>query len=180
MLIGYARPTSDDSSCQEQCALFVKMDCERVIKEEHFSTQGRLRLEELMATVQQGDMIVVSKLAVFADSPSHLYDLLNELEYKGGFLKSLDEGIDTSEKSKSSFKDIIKIIVDFQSDLISEKTKVGLLEAKQNGVVAGRPRIPDENLKNAIKMYESKQYSLAQIKSETNISKSTLYRYLGK
>ncbi len=62
--------------------------------------------------------------------------------------------------------------------MISKKTKKGLYEAKQKGVTTGRPRKPDEKVKRAITMYQSKKYSLAEIKSETGISKSTLYRYL--
>ncbi|MEC2983796.1 helix-turn-helix domain-containing protein, partial [Bacillus cereus] len=49
---------------------------------------------------------------------------------------------------------------------------------KQKGITPGRPRKPDEIVKRAIVMYQSGDYRLAQIKDETGISKSTLYRYL--
>ena len=97
---------------------------------------------------------------------------------KGVSFQSLNEGIDTSHDSRYSFKNIVKHLVEFQSDVISEKTKKGLNEAKQKGVVTGRPRKPDENVQRAIEMYQSKNYNLTQIKEETGISKSTLYRYL--
>lgn len=42
----------------------------------------------------------------------------------------------------------------------------------------GRPRKADDNVKRAIIMYQSQKFSLAQIKEETGISKTTLYRYL--
>lgn len=44
----------------------------------------------------------------------------------------------------------------------------------------GRPRKLDGNVMKAIQMYESKEYSLAEIREETGISKTTLYRYLDK
>ncbi|MNJ70793.1 Helix-turn-helix domain of resolvase [compost metagenome] len=66
----------------------------------------------------------------------------------------------------------------FQSDIISENTRKGLYEAKEKGTKLGRPRKLDENVKKAIQMYESKKYTLAQIREETGISKTTLYRYL--
>ncbi|BFH68639.1 hypothetical protein J27TS7_25470 [Paenibacillus dendritiformis] len=69
-------------------------------------------------------------------------------------------------------------LLDFQSDVISQKTKQGLYEAKEKGHSAGRPRKPDENVKRAILMYQSKSYTLSEIKEATGISKSTLYRYL--
>ncbi|MFB7142021.1 helix-turn-helix domain-containing protein [Gottfriedia sp. NPDC056225] len=61
---------------------------------------------------------------------------------------------------------------------MSENTKKGLYEAKQKGVTSGRPKKPGENVKRAIVMYQSKKYTLEEIKQETGISKSTLYRYL--
>ncbi|WP_252232229.1 helix-turn-helix domain-containing protein, partial [Clostridium sp. ZBS15] len=97
---------------------------------------------------------------------------------KEAFLQSINEKIDTSNKNGYTFTEIIKHLVKFQSDVISEKTKKGLYEAKQKGVTPGRPKKPDENVKHAIVMYESKKYSLSEIKKETGISKSTLYRYL--
>ncbi|MNV97935.1 Helix-turn-helix domain of resolvase [compost metagenome] len=53
-----------------------------------------------------------------------------------------------------------------------------MYEAKEKGLKLGRPRKLDANIKRAISMYESKAYSLAQIREETGISKSALYRYL--
>ncbi|TFH63775.1 hypothetical protein E4J71_00305 [Peribacillus frigoritolerans] len=52
------------------------------------------------------------------------------------------------------------------------------IEAKQKGNIAGRPRKYDENVQKAIDMYQSEKYTLSDIKNETGISKSTLYRYL--
>lgn len=49
---------------------------------------------------------------------------------------------------------------------------------KKKGVTAGRPRKTDENVKRVIIMYQSGNYSLAEIREKTGISKSTLYRYL--
>lgn len=96
---------------------------------------------------------------------------------KGAYFQSLTEGIDTSNQAGYQFSLILNHLVNFQSDVISEKQK-GLYEAKQKGITPGRPRKPDENVKRAIVMYQSGDYSLAQIKDETGISKSTLYRYL--
>ena len=132
----------------------------------------------MIDNLKQGDKIVVTKLFVFADSTRHLVELLNAVDAKGGYFQSIKEGIDTSHDFGDSFKNIVKHLVEFQSDVISEKTKKGLNEAKQKGVVTGRPRKPDENVQRAIEMYQSKNFTLTQIREETGISKSTLYRYL--
>ena len=53
-----------------------------------------------------------------------------------------------------------------------------LQAAKQQGKSIGRPRKSDKNLQTAFTMYDSKKYTLFDIKEATGISKSTLYRYL--
>lgn len=178
MLIGYLRPFQGDLNCIEQQKKLATIDCERIIKEEHSSAKKRMNLKQMIESLKLGDKIVVTKLFVLADSTRHLVELLEEIDAKGAYFQSLKEGIDTSKNSSNSFKNIVKHLVDFQSDVISEKTKKGLNAAKQKGVVTGRPRKPDENVQKAIEMYQSNHYSLAQIKEKTGISKSTLYRYL--
>ena len=178
MLIGYMRPFQEDPNCEFQQKVIEKVNCDMIIIEDHSSAKKRIKLKTIIDNLKQGDKIVVTKLFVFADSSRHLVELLDAVDAKGGSFQSLNEGIDTSHDSRYSFKNIVKHLVEFQSDVISEKTKKGLNEAKQKGVVTGRPRKPDENVQRAIEMYQSKNYTLTQIKEETGISKSTLYRYL--
>lgn len=178
MLVGYMRPYEDDLNCENQLKMLKENFCETIISEEHSSAKRRTQLNNMLNNLNQGDKIVVAKLFALADSTRHLVELLETIQSKGAYLQSLAENIDTSNKSGYSFYDIVKHLVEFQGDVISEKTKKGLLEAKQKGITAGRPRKPDENVQRAIIMYQSKKYSLTQIKEETGISKSTLYRYL--
>lgn len=178
MLIGYTRPSEDDLTCEKQLKNLIEVNCENIISEEHSSAKKRVQLKNLLDTINKGDKIVVTKLFTLADSTRHLVEILEILNKKGAYFKSLTEKIDTSNSQGYPFDEILKHLVKFQSDVISEKTKIGLYEAKQKGNSAGRPKKADENVKRAILMYESKEYTLSQIKDETGISKSTLYRYL--
>ncbi|MCM3782606.1 recombinase family protein [Neobacillus mesonae] len=178
MLIGYMRPYEDDLQCEQQQAVLSEFSCDRMVAEEHASAKKRVELFEIIEKLQAGDGIVVAKLFALADSTRHLAELLEELTKKNCFLISASEGINTSDKAGYPFPDIVQHLLSFQSDVISEKTKKGLYEAKQKGMRPGRPRKPDENVKKAIVMYQSNEYTLSQIKEETGISKSTLYRYL--
>ncbi|WP_099188400.1 recombinase family protein [Tepidibacter mesophilus] len=179
MLIGYMRPYEEDLKCQNQLNKLKKVNCETIISEEHSSSQKRTQLKNVLGIIKKNDKLVVTKLFVLADSTHHLVDLLEIIDKKGAYVQSIAENIDTSSSSRYNFIDIVKHLVEFQSDVISQKTKKGLHEAKQKGINTGRPRKSDENVKRAIQMYESKKYTLAEIKNETGISKSTLYRYLG-
>jgi len=178
MLIGYMKPNQDDIKCKIQLQILTDINCDRLSTEEYSSPKKRVVLKKIIDELQPGDTIVVAKLFSFADSTRHLAELLNQINEKQSFLFSVEEGIDTRNPIDYSFHDSVNHLLNFQRDVISEDTKKGLYEAKQNGVMAGRPRKPDENVKRAINMYQSKKYSLSQIKEETGISKTTLYRYL--
>jgi DNA invertase Pin-like site-specific DNA recombinase len=178
MLIGYMRPYQDDLNYENQLIELTKVQCDTIITEEHSSAKRRTELTMMMNNLSPGDTIVVTKLFALADSTRHLVELLEVLDNQKAYIQSIVERIDTRNSQGYSFSDIVNHLVHFQSDVISEKTKRGLFEAKQKGHVPGRPRKADENVKRAIVMYQSKDYSLADIKEETGISKSTLYRYL--
>ncbi|KKC47773.1 resolvase [Paenibacillus sp. VTT E-133280] len=178
MLIGYMRPYQDDLNCKIQIETLKELNCDQFFTEEHSSPKKRVMLIKMMNELQPGDTVVVARLFSFADSTRHLAELLNQLNEKRSYLYTVGEGINTNQSSGYSFHDSVNYLLNFQSDVISENTKKGLYEAKQKGMSPGRPRKPDENVKRAIHMYQSQKYSLAQIKEETGISKTTLYRYL--
>lgn len=178
MKIGYMRPYYEDLECKQQKELLLNQPCDHVFEEKHASAKKRNELEQLLSQLKRGDKVIVQKLYVLADSTRHLLEILQVLDKKGVFLYALTENIDTSMQEGYSFQTIVNHLVAFQSDVISEKTKKGLHQAKQKGNTPGRPRKPDANVRRAIQMYESKKYSLQEITKETGISKSTLYRYL--
>jgi len=178
MLIGYMRPYQDDENCEQQFKILTQKNCHKIISEAHGSAKQRNILEDLLNSLCKGDKIIVSKLYAIADSTRHLVELLDRVDAKGAFLQSLQERIDTSDTNRYSFTYVVKHLAVFQSDVISEQTKKGIMKAKEKGESVGRPRKPDENVQRAIDMYQSKKYSLAEIRNKTGISKSTLYRYL--
>ncbi|AZV58054.1 helix-turn-helix domain-containing protein [Clostridium sp. AWRP] len=50
--------------------------------------------------------------------------------------------------------------------------------ARARGKKGGRPKVNDKDIKLAIKMYSSKNYSISEIMKATGVSKTTLYRYI--
>ncbi|MGM8215976.1 recombinase family protein [Bacillaceae bacterium W0354] len=178
MLIGYIRPVQEDLNCEFQKEQLLQHHCQQLFMEEHSSANKRIQLQNMIKSLNKGDKVVVAKLYMLADSTMHLVELLDMIQEKGAHLQSINDNIDTSHKEGYSFNSIVRCLAQFQSDLISEQTKRGLYKAKKKGIATGRPKKADENVKRAIEMYESKKYSLKEIREKTGISKSTLYRYL--
>lgn len=178
MKIGYMRPHKDDLNCLNQKVLLEKNNCEKIVKEEHFFNKKRIELEELIDNLEKGDCIIISRLFVLGDSINNLIYILKIFSEKGVVLYSVEDRIDTSKDKK--FLNILISIFEFERDIKSEKAKKGILEAKEKGIQNGRPRKSMENVKKAIEMYKSKEYTLFEIREKTGISKATLYRYLEK
>jgi len=172
------RPVQEDSNCQLQKEKMEQQDCKKIFIEEHSSEKKRVQLKKMIECLNEGDKIVVARLYILADSTRHLVEILDLIQGKGAYFQSVNENIDTGNHDGYPFIDIVKLLVEFQSDVISERTKKGLHKAKKRGVNTGRPRKPDENVQRAIEMYESKEHNLSEIREKTGISKSTLYRYL--
>ncbi|WP_046225858.1 recombinase family protein [Paenibacillus dauci] len=178
MLIGYMRPYQGDLECKDQASQLRESGCDHWVIEEHASPKQRIKLEELLQLLQSNDVLIVTKLFALADSTRHLAELLHNFNERQINFISLYESIDTRLEEGQYFYKNIHSLLHFQTDIISENTKKGMYEAKQRGSKVGRPRKLDDNIKKAIQMYESKKYSLLQIREETGISKTTLYRYL--
>lgn len=178
MIYGYKRPLYNDEDCIEQTKKLNDFQVSYVLKEKHGSPKKREALEELLMTMQKGDVIVVEKFIVLADTLHHLMDLLKIVKKDGVSIRFIDEELSSDQVLEESLSTILSYFIRFHSDIIKQSTKLGLETAKSQGKSLGRPKKSDEDIKKAIEMYHSNHYTLLDIKNETGISKSTLYRYL--
>ena len=62
---------------------------------------------------------------------------------------------------------LMSALAQFERDLISERTTEGLKAARARGRMGGRPRLNNESIKKAVKLYKMKQYSLKEIEKMT-------------
>ncbi len=62
--------------------------------------------------------------------------------------------------------------------IIFDRIKKHLNTAHTKSRVGGRPKTDSPKLKRAIKLYQTKQYSIKETKELTSVKKSTLYRNL--
>jgi len=66
----------------------------------------------------------------------------------------------------------------FEADLTAQRTREGLAAARARGRVGGRPKVPSDNSNMALKMYDSKDFSVEEICKSCHIGKTTLYRLI--
>ena len=125
-------------------------------------------------------MLYVTDLCILADSTKQLVDILDYLSQKDISLYVINLNRYIYKNIQGEFLEILHDITDFQSDVVKFRTRVGLENYTKEGKKLGRPKRDDKNLRDAIEMYMSKNYTLDEIKEKTNISRATLYRHLDK
>lgn len=176
MIYGYIRPLYNDENCENQ--LNQLQNCEEIYRELHGSPKKRVELERLLMVLQKGDIILVERMFALADTTRHLLELLKICEKDGVTIQFVKEGFRSQGTLDFTLSEMLESLLSFQSDIVKQSTILGLANAKEQGKTIGRPKKSDENIKKAMAMYHSGNYTLLEIKNETGISKSTLYRYL--
>ncbi|ACA40157.1 recombinase family protein [Lysinibacillus sphaericus] len=176
MIYGYQRPLYNDEDMQIQTAALK--NCDHLFTENHGRAKKRLVLEELLMTIEKDDTIQVLRFFSIADTTRHLEDLLKICKRDQVTIHFMEENITSKQILEMQLGQVLQFFLTFQRDIIKQSTTLGMAEAKAKGKSIGRPKKSDENVKKAIEMYQSGNSTLLDIKNETGISKSTLYRYL--
>ena len=123
-------------------------------------------------------MLVVYKLDRLGRSTFKLLGLTEELQQRGVEFISLKDHIDTSSAIGKAMFRMLAVLAEMERELIVERTQAGLQAARKRGLVGGRPRVDGKAVEKAVKLYDSKEYSVADITEMTGVSKATLYRRL--
>src|SRR5262245_16799071 len=105
-------------------------------------TQSRPALDELMADARRRalDAVVVFRFDRFARSVSHLARALDEFRALGIEFVSLHEAVDTSTPMGRAMFHIAGAFAELEREIIRERVKAGLANARRRGRRVGRPR----------------------------------------
>ena len=142
MLIGYARISTIDQNLDLQIDALKLAGCDVIYEDEGISGGHAKRpgLDKALRRLNMGDVLVVWKLDRLARSMKHLIELTSMFEKKGIEFRSLSDAIDTSTAGGKLYFHMMGAFSEFESNLISERTKAGMAAAKARGVQIGRPK----------------------------------------
>ncbi|WP_228644173.1 recombinase family protein [Microtetraspora sp. AC03309] len=142
---------------------------------------SRPELDKALLVAREGDQLVVTKLDRLGRSLENLIELSKELQGRGVSLVVLDQGIDTSTAVGRMFFQILGAITEFEYALMSERTMDGLEAARTRGRTGGqKPKLGPCQVQLAREMYDSGDYTVAQIADEFGVTRPTIYRHLTK
>lgn len=182
-IIGYARVSTSDQNLDLQLDALRKHGCHQIFTEKASGAKDRPELSKAMAYLREGDVFVVWKLDRIGRSLKDLIDIVDGLQKKGIHFISITDGIDTNSAMGRCQFGIFASLAEYEREIIIERTKAGLLAAKERGKLGGRPKGLDaaaqKKAKAAQRLYIGGESSVKEICDILGIkSKATLYRYL--
>ena len=136
---------------------------------------SRPELNRLMADAKRRkfDAVLVWKLDRFGRSLRHLVNALAEFESLGIAFVSLSDNLDLSTASGRLMFNIIGAMAEFERELIRERVRAGMKNAKAKGARIGRPRANVDA--SQIARLRASGLSWPKIARELGISVGTAY-----
>lgn len=181
MIIGYARVSKDDQNLNRQIDQLMAYGAEKIIQEKFTGTrQRRPGITQLLQTIRAHDVVVVENISRLGRNTLDILNLIQLLHQKQIKFVSLKEQMDTETPTGRAMLQMMSVIAELERNLLADRVKEGIAASRRRGVTVGRPRIAQEKLDIAIRMYQSGDYSVKEILATNQISSGTFYREVNR
>jgi len=182
MIFGYARVSTKDQNLKSQKDLLKKAGCEQIYSDIASGVrEDRSGLNEMLKYLRKGDTVITYKNDRMFRSLKNMIQLIDEFNEKEVHFKSLSEPeFDTTTANGKFLLQIFASVAEFERNLISERTKMGLANARKRKKLLGRPKGYKkdtlEKYQYARHLYENMNLPIRKACEQANISKSSFYR----
>ena len=187
MLMGYARISKVDHSetldLQRYALIGAGVSEDRIYQDYASGKQeARPGLDACLEALRQGDVLIVWKLDRLGRNLRHLVSTVQYLiEREIGFRVLVGKGvnIDTTTASGNQVLGFFAALAEFQRELISEQTRLGLASARARGRKGGAPfKMNPAKLRQAMTAMNQPETKIDALCVELGISRQTLYRHV--
>jgi DNA invertase Pin-like site-specific DNA recombinase len=145
------------------------------VEEVGSGAKQRPKREELMkaARRREVDAIVIWKLDRWGRSLPDLISSLTELRDLGIAFVSLTEALDFTTPAGRAMIGLLSVFAEFERDMIRERVKAGIAQARAEGKRHGRPQTAATKAAEVRRLYK-KGYNKSQIARELEISRASV------
>jgi putative DNA-invertase from lambdoid prophage Rac len=123
------------------------------------------------------DIVVVWRLDRWGRSVTDLLATLQELEHLGVGFVSLTEALDLTTPSGRAMAGLLAVFAEFEREILRERVRAGLADAKRNGQRLGRPMTAGLNADKVRKLHRA-GVSKAEIARRLRIGRTSVRRIL--
>lgn len=178
MIYGYARVSTDGQSVAAQIATLTGAGAAKVFQETASGAKtDRRELARLLARLEAGDVVLVTRLDRLARSTRDLLNTLATITDRGAGFRSLgDAWADTTTPHGRLMLTVLGGLAEFERELILSRTREGRARAKAQGVHMGRkPKLTHFQQREALARLESGE-TTRDVARSYNVSHSTISR----
>ncbi len=175
--LGYARDSTGKQTLDTQISFLAEFGCHKIFTDKKSNTE-REGLKAMLEYAREGDIVVIYKLDRLAKSIQDLHRITNELKEREIDLISLTQNIDTSAERGGMVFHMIEVCAEFERELIVERIKAGIENAREKGVKLGRKEANRHLKEKAYELYCSGEYTMREITQATGLARATIYRYI--
>lgn len=183
----YARCSTDRQELDGQLHQLREYATRRGANTREFTDAGvsgakdtRPGLDALLAACRRRevDAVVCTRLDRLGRSAAHLAGLAEELRALGVALVVLDMGLDTATPQGALVLGVLASVAQFERELIRERVKEGLAQARRRGKAIGRPRALDRRQLARARRLRAGGHSLRAVAGQLGVDASTVLRAL--
>ena len=175
---GYARVSTVGQTLEAQLAGLKAAGCERIFREKVSGARAdRRELNKLLAGLQAGDTVVVTRIDRLARSTFDLFALVKSIvDSKAQFRSLAEPWADTATATGRLMIAVLGGLADVERDLIRTRTSEGRERAKARGVKLGRkPKLTVQQKSEALSRRTAGE-TLMEIARSYNVSFATISR----
>jgi DNA invertase Pin-like site-specific DNA recombinase len=183
--IGYARVSTDHQSLDQQLDALTAagVNPERVYSDKLSGTSTREQrpgLAALLDYAREGDAIVVAGIDRLGRNAAEVMMTIRELGERGIVLRSLREGIDTTNATGRMIAGVLASLAELELELGRERRAAAREARRARGQSIGRPKALDKSKAALAQRMNASGESARTIASTLGVSRATVYRVLAE
>ena len=176
--VGYARVSTVGQTLDIQVKTLKEFDCVKIYREKASGADSeRSQLKKLIASLGEGDIVVVTRIDRLARSTFDLFSIVKEITNKKAQFHSIAEPwTDTSTSTGRLMLAVLGGLADVERDLIRTRTSEGRVRAIQQGKQMGRPSRLTTAQKREIRVKRQNGMTLKSLATTYGLSESAVSR----
>ena len=183
--LGYARVSTAHQSLDQQLDALTAagVDAARVYTDKLSGTstrQQRPGLAALLDYARQDDAIVVVGIDRLGRNAAEVMTTIRDLGERGIVLRSLREGIDTSNATGRMVAGVLASLAELELELGKERRMAARDARRARGQSIGRPKALDQSKVALAQRMHASGESASTIASALGVSRATVYRVLAE
>lgn len=192
MIFGYARCSTDETKqdIQRQTRELITLGAteESIYFEYESGTKkDRIEFNKMLNATNEGDTIVTTEVSRLSRSTQHLCEIIDLIKNKKlklviGNTMTIDCTKGELDPMTNAFLQMSGVFAELERNMISQRVKSGMANAKAKGKQIGRPTTTTDDIPNVFlkhyPKYKSKQINVTEFSRLCDMSRTTIYKYI--